>query len=651
MFKLGSEKETNNKTSETDHSLNQNHLHGSKNSSIWYLALGALGVVFGDIGTSPLYALRECFGSEHGLQLTHNNILGVLSLIFWTLMLIINIKYMMFVMRADNKGEGGILSLMTLAVRTLSENLQSKKKSLYIVLGLTGAALLYGDGVITPAITVLSAVEGLEFITTGLKPFVIPFTLFIISVLFMVQRFGTARIGVIFGPIILIWFIVIGLLGIYGISLNPSVLRGLSPYYAIEFFWVNKEVAFLVMGSVFLVVTGGEALYADMGHFGRFPIRLSWFVICFPGLALNYFGQGALLMQDASAISNPFYLLSPKWMLAPLVLLSTMASVIASQALISGVFSITRQAIQLGFWPRVTIVHTSSSEIGQIYVPFMNWALYLGVIWLVVTFKSSSSLASAYGISVTGTMVITAVLAYVVARKKWGWNLYKAALIFGSFLIIDILFFSANFLKVTHGGWVSLLMGAFMYLLMTTWQKGRKILYKKLKERSISVEDFCQRILYQPPIRISGTAIYMAGDPWGVPVPLLHNLKHNKVLHERVAILTIMTKEIPTVPKRSRVEIQEIIPNFYRILVYYGFMEIPKMKHILDALRTNNIHFNIKETTFVLGRETILPSSEPNMPLWQEKLFAFMSKNAQRPTAYFKIPPNQVIEVGIQVEI
>lgn len=638
--------------SESSPANNENKSENMKHSSsLFVLALGALGVVFGDIGTSPLYALRECFGPEYGLALNHDNVLGILSLIFWTIMIIINFKYMMFVLRADNKGEGGILSLMALAIRSLSDATNARKKAFLVIIGISGAALLYGDGVITPAISVLSAVEGLEYITKGFKPFVIPITIFILTMLFLVQRFGTGRIGVVFGPIIFAWFVVIGILGIYGITFNPEVLWAISPTYAIDFLIRNGTTAFLVMGSVVLVVTGGEALYADMGHFGRTPIRLSWLLVGFPGLVLNYFGQGGLLLSNPDAIANPFYFLVPKWGLGPMVLLSTLATVIASQALITGVFSLTRQAVQLGFWPRVTIVHTSSSEIGQIYIPSMNWALFVGVIWLVITFKSSSQLASAYGIAVTGTMVTTAILAFEVARRRWGWGFAKGVFIFGTFLMVDLIFFGANFVKIAHGGWVSLLMGVVIYLLMTTWNKGRLILYRKLKERSVSVEDFCQRLLQTPPIRISGTAIYMAGDPWGVPVPLLHNLKHNKVLHERVAILTIMTKEIPLVSKRSRVEIQEIIPNFYRILVYYGFLEIPKMKHILEALRQNNIHFNIKETTFVLGRETILPSNEPNMSLWRERLFAFMSKNAQRPTAFFKIPPNQVIEVGIQVEI
>lgn len=625
--------------------------HSNSYNNFFWLSLGALGVVFGDIGTSPLYALRECFAPEHGVSVSQDNILGILSLIFWTLILVICIKYMIFVLRADNKGEGGILSLMALAVRTEHGTPSTRSKLILLTLGLFGAALLYGDGVITPAISVLSAVEGLKYITPVFDSYVVPLTIFIMNAIFLVQRFGTARIGGVFGPLIMIWFLVLGSLGLHGIILNPMVLKALSPDYALQFFFDNEFNALLVLGSVVLVVTGGEALYADMGHFGRRPIRWSWFAVALPGLVLNYFGQGALLLNDPEAIANPFYLLAPKWALVPLVILSTAATVIASQALITGVFSITRQAIQLGFWPRLTIIHTSRSEIGQIYIPFVNWALFAGVIWLVLTFKNSSNLAAAYGIAVTGTMIITTLLAYVVARNKWGWSDSKSFLIFGGFFLIDFSFFGANILKIKDGGWVPLLIGTIIYILMTTWQKGRKVLYRKLKERSISIEVFCQRLLQKPPLRISGTAIYMAGDPWGVPVPLLHNIKHNKVLHERVAILTIMTKEVPSIAKSSRVDIQEIIPNFYRILVYYGFMETPKMKHILEACRQKNIHFNVNETTFVLGRETILPSNDPSLSLWQEKLFAFMSRNAQRPTAFFKIPPNQVIEVGIQIEV
>ncbi|WP_413587632.1 potassium transporter Kup [Bdellovibrio sp. HCB274] len=622
------------------------------------LSLAALGIVFGDIGTSPLYALRECFGGEYGLNVTPENVIGILSLIFWTLISVICVKYMAFVMRADNKGEGGILSLMALAVRSQHTKDITQRRWVMTILGLFGAALLYGDGVITPAISVLSAMEGLKVVTNQFDPYIIPTTIFIINALFLMQRYGTGKIGVVFGPILMLWFTTLGVLGVMGLISNPQILEALWPHHAVEFFFRNGVHAFLVLGSVVLVVTGGEALYADMGHFGKTPIRMAWFFVALPALVLNYFGQGALLLSDPTTISNPFYLLAPKWAIIPMVCLSTSAAVIASQALISGVFSITRQAIQLGFCPRLNIVHTSSQEIGQIYIPAINWSLFIGVVWLVLTFKTSSNLAAAYGIAVTGTMVITTILAYEVARQKWNWSFFKAFSIFGVFFIIDAAFFAANVHKIPHGGWVPLVIGAVIYMLMTTWQKGRQVLFRRLKERSMATEDFMLKLLREPPIRVPGTAIYMSGDPWGVPAPLLHNLKHNKVLHQRVAILTIQTREVPFVSKKDNISIQEIVPNFYRILAYYGFMETPKMKHILEACRNKDINFNVHETTFVLGRETIIATKggpprpdEPHMSHWRERLFAVMSKNAQRPTAFFRIPPNQVIEVGIQVEI
>ena len=621
------------------------------------LSLGALGVVFGDIGTSPLYALRECFG-EYGLVPTPENVIGILSLIFWTLIIVICVKYMAFIMRADNKGEGGILSLMALAVRSQTNKEGStRRRWVMTILGLFGAALLYGDGMITPAVSVLSAMEGLSIVAPQFSSFIVPLTIFVINAIFLMQKYGTGRIGVIFGPILLLWFFTLGALGIRGMMENPHIFEALLPNHAFEFFLRNGWHGFIVLGSVFLVVTGGEALYADMGHFGKRPIRLAWFFVALPALTLNYFGQGALLLNNPEAISNPFYMLAPKWAVLPMVILATLAAVIASQALISGVFSITRQAIQLGFCPRISIIHTSSQEIGQIYVPAVNWGLFIGVIWLVLTFRTSSNLAAAYGIAVTGTMVITTILAYEVSRQKWQWSLLKASVIWGAFLIMDLAFFGANIRKITHGGWVPLAIGALIYLLMSTWQKGRQVLFRRLKERSMPIEEFCQKILREPPLRAPGTAIYMTGDPWGVPVPLLHNLKHNKVLHQRVAILTIQTREVPFVSKKDRISIQEVIPNMYRILAYYGFMETPKMKHILEACRQQDINFNVSDTTFVLGRETIIADKgpqrpgDPGMAHWRERLFAVMSKNAQRPTAFFKIPPNQVIEVGIQVEI
>jgi len=614
------------------------------------LALGALGVVFGDIGTSPLYALRECFSAEYGLTLTPENIMGILSLIFWTLFFTISVKYMAFFMRADNRGEGGILSLMALATRSLPEN-TVRRKIVMVTLGLIGAALLYGDGVITPAITVLSAIEGLNYVTPAFESMVVLITLAVMLVLFLGQRVGTARIGFFFGPILLIWFFVLAWLGITNIAQNTAILKAFNPWHAVEFFVRNQGQGYFVLGSVFLVVTGGEALYADMGHFGKRPIRLAWFWIAFPALIINYFGQGALLLQNSEAISNPFYLMAPNWSLIPLIILSTLASIIASQALITGVYSLTRQAIQLGYCPRLSIIHTSSKEIGQIYIPFVNWLLFGGVSWLVITFKTSSSLAAAYGIAVTLTMVITTILAHQVAVHLWKWSKSKASLLFGIFLMIDLAFLTTNVIKIEHGGWVPLIIGFWIYILMTTWQKGRAILYRRLRERTIPLEQFCDNVTQSHPIRVPGTAIYMSADSIGTPIPLLHNLKHNKVLHERVAILNISTQEVPFVSKIDRVKIDTLMTDFYRIQVFYGFMETPKMKHILDACRVQGVHFNVTETTFVLGRETILVSQAPEMLGILERLFILMARNAARPTAFFKIPPNQVIEVGIQVEI
>ncbi len=627
----------------------QSASHEIKHDSLGMLALGALGVVYGDIGTSPLYAFRECF-THSGLDINPANVFGVLSLIFWALFLIISIKYVLFVLRADNKGEGGILSLMALALRSCGDG--TKKKVYLTTLGLLGAALLYGDGVITPAISVLSAMEGLKYIAPTFDAYVIPATVFVITILFLFQKFGTGKIGIVFGPVMVIWFLLLGFLGLRQIIEYPEILKAINPLYAIEFFIDHKNFAFIVLSSVVLVLTGGEALYADMGHFGRKAIRLAWYFVAFPGLLLNYMGQGALLLQNPEAISNPFYLLAPQNMIVVLVVFSAVATVIASQALISGVFSITKQAVQLGFCPRMSIVHTSSREIGQIYIPFINWCLLAGVIWLVLSFKSTTELAAAYGIAVTGTMLITTFIAYNVARDLWKWKAFTAIAVFGTFGVIDLAFFTTNIAKIEEGGWVPLAIGAGVYLLMSTWQKGRKILAQRLKERSLPVEEFVQKLKTSPAQRVIGSAIYMASDTWGVPVPLLHNLKHNKVLHSQVAILTIKTKEVPFVRKQDRMFIEELAPGFFRIISYYGFMEIPKIKHILEACRERGIQFNIQETTFVLGRETILPTGgDVTLPIWRERIFALMARNAERPTSFFKIPPNQVIEVGIQVEI
>ncbi|MBX3019362.1 MAG: potassium transporter Kup [Bdellovibrionaceae bacterium] len=623
--------------------------HSHSNKSLLALSIGALGVVYGDIGTSPLYALRESFQHNKFLELTPDNILGICSLIFWTIVLVINLKYMWFILRADNKGEGGILSLMALATAYGRED--SKRRILLLIVGLFGSALLYGDGVITPAISVLSAVEGIKIVTPVFEPYILPITMTLLAGLFFIQRIGTGSIGKVFGPVVLLWFSSIAALGAAGIVENPEILRSLSPHYAVNFFLNNGLHSMLVLGSVFLVVTGGEALYADMGHFGKRPIRAAWVAIVFPCLVLNYMGQGALLLRNPAGIENPFYFLVPESLRIPMVILATLTTIIASQALITGIFSLTRQAVQLGFAPRLRIIHTSSREIGQIYIPTVNWILMAGVMWVVFSFKTSSSLASAYGIAVTATMVVTTFLAFVVARKLWNWPLSRALALFGFFLMIDLAFFGSNLIKIADGGWVPLVIAAFVYLLMSTWKKGRRILAEHLKARSVSVEDFLVRIKQAPPVRVPGTAVYMSGDAWGVPVPLLHNLKHNKVLHERVVLLTIRTVEVPSVNKKERVRIDSMGPNFYRIIANYGFMETPKIKHILEACREQGIHISLQDTTFVLGRETILPTGDPNMAVWREKIFALMARNAERPTAYFKIPPNQVIEVGIQVEI
>lgn len=619
------------------------------------LALGALGVVFGDIGTSPLYAFRECFLPEHGLVVNQANIYGILSLILWTLVLIISLKYMWFVLRADNKGEGGILSLMALSIRSSESNaagaMNPYRRAILIALGLCGAALLFGEATITPAITVLSAVEGLKIVAPSLGPYIIPLTVVILCGLFLVQRIGTATIGAVFGPIIALWFLTLAFLGVLNILDQPQVLEAVNPRYAIDFFITNKTIGFISLAGVFLVVTGGEALYADMGHFGRTPIRYAWFILVLPALLLNYFGQGALLIGDPSKISNPFYLMAPDWALGYLLLISTMASIIASQALISGIYSVTRQAIQLGYVPRMPIIHTSSREIGQIYIPFINYLMLVGVLWLVLSFKTSSNLASAYGISVAATMVITTLLFFQVAMEKWKWSLWKVIPLFSLFFIIDLAFLGTNFLKISNGGWVTIAIAVTIYLMMTTWKEGRRVLGEILRSKTVPVEEFIDRIRLNPPHRVDGNAMYMSSETWGVPIPLLHNLKHNKVLHKHIGILTIRTKEVPYVPKKERVDVTKVGEGFYRIIAYYGFMEIPKIKHILEACRENGIQFTLHDTTFVLGRETILPTKVGHMPLWREILFAVMSRNAERPTAFFKIPPNQVIEVGIQVEI
>lgn len=638
------------------------------------MCLGALGVVYGDIGTSPLYALRECFHGPYAVPPTPANVLGVLSLIVWTLLIVISIKYLLIVLRADNRGEGGILALMALirphetamgatgpgrdgapaaAVETRTPLFGTR--SPLVLLALFGAALLYGDGMITPAISVLSAIEGLHVATPFFDPYVIPITVLILFGLFAVQNKGTAKVGAVFGPVTLVWFTVLGVLGVAAIVAAPRVLGAVNPVHAASFFLHNPQRAFLVLGAVFLVTTGGEALYADMGHFGRLPIRLTWYAVVLPGLALNYFGQGALLLNDPHAAHNPFYRLAPEWALYPLVALAAMATVIASQAVISGCFSLTRQAVQLGYSPRLKIDHTSAEEIGQIFIWPVNWALMVASVGLVVFFGSSGNLAAAYGVAVSTTMVVTTVLLFVVARDLWGWSLPATILVTGSLGIIDIAFFGANIAKVFHGGWFALAVAACVFVLMTTWRRGRRILLRKLEQGTVNVELFLKDIARSRPQRVAGTAVFMTANPDGIPAALLHNLKHNKVVHHRVRLLTIWTREIPRVPRQERVAVTDLGQGFHRIIAYYGFMESPNMREIINRSRAYGLESNLMETSFFLGVETLVRSKStartPEMPVWQERLFALMTRNAQRPTDFYQIPPNRVVELGAQIEL
>ncbi|MDQ1592237.1 MAG: system potassium uptake protein [Pyrinomonadaceae bacterium] len=613
------------------------------------LSLTALGIVYGDIGTSPLYAMRECFHGPHAIAPTPDNIFGVLSLIFWALVIIISIKYCVFVLRADNRGEGGILALTALA--TPIKILSKRERKVLVVLGIFGAALLYGDGIITPAISVLGAIEGLNVATPLFAPYVVPTTIAILIGLFLIQSRGTAKVGQLFGPVMLAWFFVIALLGVVQIARHPSVVGAFNPVHAFNFFLREGWHGFLVLGTVFLVVTGGEALYADMGHFGKRPIRLAWFTLVLPALLLNYLGQGALLIENPAAAENPFYRLAPEWALYPLIVLASAAAIIASQALISGAFSLTMQAIQLGFMPRLKIEHTSSTERGQIYIPALNWALMIGCIAIVVGFGSSSNLAAAYGVAVTSTMVITTILLCVVAREKWDWSVPLAFGLSGFFLIIDLAFFGANVIKIPAGGWFPLVVGALIFLLMTTWKKGRRILAARLLSRGHPIEEFLRDIAKHPPVRVPGTAVFMNGTSAGTPPALMHNLAHNKVLHERVVLLTVKTKQTPHVAPEDRVKFESLGHNFYRLIFNYGFMEDPDIPKVLENLEPPAPAFDPLETTYFLGRETVIAGKHPGMMIWREKLFAVMSRNASSATAYFCLPPNRVVELGAQVEI
>ena len=613
------------------------------------LTLSAIGVVYGDIGTSPLYALRECFHGEHGVPATPENVLGVLSLIFWSLTLIISIKYILFVMRADNNGEGGILALLALVAQ--SPDAKRKSRASLIALGLFGAALLYGDGMITPAISVLGAVEGLEIVTHIFEPYIVPITLVILIALFMIQARGTTHVGMLFGPVMVLWFITIGLLGVTWVVREPRVLTAFNPLHALTFFEGNGWHGFVVLGAVFLVVTGGEALYADMGHFGRKPIRLAWFSIVLPALFLNYLGQGAMILLNPAASSSPFFLMAPRWGLLALVILATLAAIIASQALISGAFSLTRQAIQLGYSPRLAIDYTSEHHQGQIYIPQVNWALMIATLGLVVGFRSSSALAAAYGIAVTLTMLITTMLAYLVARGAWGVGRVVAGSIALFFFLIEFSFFGANLLKVTHGGWFPLVVGAVIYTILSTWKQGRALLASRMREKLYPFDRFLQDIEAYPPQRVTGTAVFMTSNLTGTPPTLLHNLQHNKVLHDRVILLTVVTSDIPYVAPNNRTEVEALGHGFYRLTVRYGFMEEPDVPDALAQASAQGFQIDLNETTFFLGLETLLATRRPGLPLWRERLFVLIARNAVRANAFFKIPPERVVELGMQVEL
>jgi KUP system potassium uptake protein len=597
-----------------------------------------------------LYALREAFHGRHGIPVTAGNVLGVLSLVFWSLVIVVTIKYHVVIIRADNKGEGGVLALMAL-IQGRRVTRDPTPRRMILMLAIFGAALMYADGALTPAISVMSAVEGLAIAAPELSHWIIPITLVLLLGLFLFQSRGTARVGAVFGPVMLIWFLTIAALGIHGIMRDPSVLGAVSPYHAVRFFAEDAWRGFLVLGAVFLVVTGGETLYADLGHFGHRAIQLAWFTVPFPALLLNYFGQGALLLHDPTVARNPFYYLAPDWALYPLIGVATAAAIIASQAVISGAFSLTRQAVQLGYMPRLQIEHTSSREIGQIYVPAVNWALMLLTVTLVFGFGNSSNIAGAYGVALSTLMVITTFMFYIMCREVWQWSITRAVLVSGMFMVIDTLFFAANALKIPQGGWVPLAIAAGVYMLMMTWKRGREILAKRMNEKTVPLKLLLADLAAEPPIRVPGTAVFMYGNQDGTPPALVHNLAHNKVLHEKIVFLTVITQDVPHVASSDRVTVKRAGKGFHSVIARYGFMEDPDINEVLAALKENGLSIPMEGTTFFLGRETLIASDRPGMALWRERLFSFMTRNALRATAFFKIPPNQVFEVGAQVEL
>lgn len=620
--------------------------HGSTHA----LMLAAIGVVFGDIGTSPLYALKESFSPVHGIPYSPEAVLGILSMLFWAILLIVTLKYVVIVMRADNRGEGGVLSLMALAMRSLKG--KGKPHLAVMMLGMFGACMLVGESVITPAISVLSAVEGLEIITPELKAFIIPITLTILVILFFIQKHGTAIVAKMFGPITLLWFLCLGALGVLNILKQPDIFMAINPMYAINFIYAHTFLAFIVLGSVVLVVTGVEALYLDMGHFGKKPVRYAWLYVVMPSLLLCYFGQGALLMTDPTAIRNPFYLMAPSWALIPLVVLATCATVIASQAVISGAYSLANQATLLGFLPRMSINHTSEAERGQIYIPVVNWALLVMVLFTVIEFRESSNLAAAYGISVTTTMLITTLLVAVVMIREWKLNPLIVAAFLVVFLVIDLSFWAANLIKVKDGGWYPLFLGLACFTCLMTWYTGRRLLREKLIDGSIPLQDFVTSILSYPPHRVEGTAVFLTAHVDHTPATMLHNLKHNKVLHNRVFFIKLSTWDVPFVNDNERLQLKELGKDIYVVRAVHGFKETPDINSVLDLITLKHgLEFDAMDTSFFLARDTIVPSKLPGMALWREKLFSWMYQNAAKPSDFFKIPPNRVVELGAKIEI
>jgi KUP system potassium uptake protein len=620
-----------------------------KKSSLAALTLAAVGIVYGDIGTSPLYTLKTIFDPEHGLPLTEANLLGIISLIFWGLTIIVSLKYVTLVLRADNRGEGGIMALMALALNSVSK--RSGWHFPLLVIGVLGATMFYGDSVVTPAISVLGAIEGLEVAAPALEQYVVPLAVVVLVSLYAVQRHGTAGIGRFFGPVMMLWFLALAVMGVINIAREPHILLALNPWHALIFMYHNGFIAFVALGAVVLAFTGAEALYADMGHFGKKPIRMAWFMVCFPALALNYFGQGGLLMAQPDAVSNPFFQQLGSWSVYPLVILSTMAAVIASQATISGTFSMTKQAIALGLLPRMRVLHTSEHQIGQIYIPAVNWLQLIVVLIAVVGFGSSDKLAGAYGIAVTATMLATTILTFFVTRYRWHLPLAVCLGATGFFLVIDVLLFSASTLKLFHGGWMPLLLGTALFTIMLTWRTGRELVFKNLQKHAIPLEDFLASLFVAPPARVPGTAIFLRGESDGVPHAMLHNLSHNKVLHERVVFLTVHIVEEPYVPLVDQVRTTDLGHQCYQVNVSYGFKDEPNIPAILDLCALHGLRFEMMETSFFIARQTVISAPHQGMATWREHLFVAMSRNARAAADYYQIPPNRVIELGTQVEI